>query len=425
MSSAATAPPPAATLPSQLPKARKLRIAAAYYAAYVLLGLMLTSIGPSLDALRDQTGSTVEAIALLFTATSLGYIGGSLLAGRLYGRIAGHRVLTGSLLVLALATLAVPGLRSLELLLLAFAVIGIPLGVIDVGGNTLLVWLFRGDVPPYMNALHLSFGVGAFVGPLLFDRFAVATGNAVTTFWLFAALMVPVALWLALLPSPDSPGAAQATADGRSVIRRHAWLIGLIAVFFFMHMGAEMTFGGWIYTHADEVTGSATTARLVNSMFWGGLVLGRLVAIPLALRFSPQAMLQLDLIGAIASLALLAALPESVPALWIGTIGFGFAVASLVASSFNLAERVMPITGQVSAAFLVGGSLGAMTLPWLAGQLMAPFGSLAVVYLAGAGMLGAWLLFAIIVRQGRRPRRGEAAEVGAPDRVRTPSEVPG
>jgi FHS family Na+ dependent glucose MFS transporter 1 len=302
----------------------------------------------------------------------------------------------------------VPALDSLGMLLLVFLLIGIPLGVLDVGGNTLLVWLYRDDVPPFMNALHLSFGIGAFIGPLVFDRVALATGDAATTFWLFAVLMVPVALWLARLPSPDSPGAARPTADGRSVVRRHAWLVGLIALFFFMHMGGEMTFGGWIYTYADEATGSETTGRLINSMFWGGLVVGRLVAIPMAMRFSAQTMLQLDLVGAVASVGLIVLLPGSIPALWIGTIGFGFSVASLVASSFNLAERVMPITSQVSAAFLVGGSLGAMSLPWLAGQLIGPYGSLSVVYLVGAAMLGAWVPLAIIVRHGRRPRLREA-----------------
>jgi len=131
-----------------LPKAGKLRIAAAYYATYVLLGLMLTAIGPSLDALRAQSGSSTEAIALLFTANALGYIAGSLVAGRLYGRVPGHRVLPVTLLILAALTLTVPGLGSLGLLIVAFALIGIPLGVIDVGGNTLLVWLYRDDVPP-------------------------------------------------------------------------------------------------------------------------------------------------------------------------------------------------------------------------------------------------------------------------------------
>jgi FHS family Na+ dependent glucose MFS transporter 1 len=402
--------PPGATPPSQLPKARKLRIAAAYFATYVLLGLMLTSIGPSMDALRAQSRSSTETIALLFTASSLGYIAGSLLAGRLYARFAGHRVLTAALLILAPLTLTVPWLGSLGPLLLVFGLIGVALGVMDVGGNTLIVWLYRADVPPYMNALHLSFAVGAFIGPLVFDRFAVATGNAATTFWLFAALMVPVALWLARLPSPDSPGAARPTHDEQSVLRRYAWLIGLIALFFFMHMGGELAFGGWIYTYADEATGSETTARVINSAFWGGLVIGRLVAIPLAVRLSPRAMLQLDLVGAVLSLALLIMLPDSIPALWIGTIGFGFSIASMVASSFNLAERRMPITSQVSSAFLVGGSLGSMTLPWLVGQLFVPYGRLSVMYVTAAAMLGAWFVFGLIVRRKRRPGESELAQ---------------
>jgi FHS family Na+ dependent glucose MFS transporter 1 len=394
---------PGALLPSQLPKARKLRIAAAYYATYVLLGLMLTSIGPSLDALRAQSGSSTEAIALLFTANSLGYIAGSLLAGRLYARIAGNRVLPVALMILALLTLTVPWLGSLGQMILVFGLIGVPLGVMDVGGNTLIVWLYRDDVPPYMNALHLSFGVGAFLGPLVFDRFAVATGDPATTFWLFAALMVPVAAWLASVPSPDSPGAVRATADGRSVLRRYAWFIGLMAMFFFMHMGSEMAFGGWIFTYADQATGSETTARVINSVFWGGLVVGRLVAIPLALRLSPRAMLQLDLIGAVLSLALIVMLPDSTPALWIGTLGFGLSVASMIASSFNLAERRIPIASQVSSSFLVGGSLGSMTLPWLVGQLFVPYGPLSLIWVTTAGMLGAWFLFALIVRPRRRP----------------------
>ncbi len=37
-----------------------------------------------------------------------------------------------------------------------------PAGGDGRGGNTLFVWLYRSDVPPYMNALHLFFGVGAF-----------------------------------------------------------------------------------------------------------------------------------------------------------------------------------------------------------------------------------------------------------------------
>jgi FHS family Na+ dependent glucose MFS transporter 1 len=400
----------AAVLPS------RLRVASAYYATYVLLGLMLTCIGPSLGALKAQVGSTTDAIALLFTANSLGYIAGSLLAARLYPRVPGNRVLSAALVVLALLTFCVPALRSLGLLLLVFALIGIPLGVMDVGGNTLVVWLYGDEVPPYMNALHLSFGLGAFAGPLVFDRVAVSTGDLPATFWLFAAAMVPVALWLARSPSPDPPTAAGMTLDGRSILRRYAWLVALFAAFFFMHMGGELAFAGWISTYADAATGSETVARLVNSAFWGGLVIGRLVAVPLALRVAPRVMLLLDLIGAVLSLGLLILAPDSTPALWIGTVGFGLSIASMVASSFNLAERRMPISSQVSSTFLIGGSLGSMTLPWLVGQLYVPYGPLSVVYVTTAAMLAASLLFGLTVRTRRAP-----AERGATRRPMRPA----
>jgi FHS family Na+ dependent glucose MFS transporter 1 len=390
------------TLPSQWPKASKLGIAAAYYPTYILVGLMLTSIGPCMKALERQSDSSKGEISFLVVVMSLGYIAGSLLGARLYARVAGNRVLTTSLLAMTSLTLTIPWLGSLWLLIVVFALIGVALGTMDVGGNTLMVWLYRSDVPPYMNALHLSFGVGAFLGPLVINGFAAATGNAVTTYWLFAGLMLPVAFWLSRLPSPDAPAAVQDAADGRAVLRPHLVLIGLIAVFFFMHMGAELSYGAYIASYADDLFYSESLARVVNSVFWGGLVVGRLIAIPLALRISPRALLQASLLVAAASLAPIIALPDSSVALWIGTVGFGIAIASMFANSINFAEQRMPITSRVTAVFLVGGSLGSTVLPLVVGQLYEPRGPQSVMQVTWAALLAALLLFGIIQAYARR-----------------------
>jgi FHS family Na+ dependent glucose MFS transporter 1 len=403
-------------LPSQWPRERKLRIAAAYYPAYILVGLMLTSIGPCMKALEKQSGSSKGEISLLVVVMSLGYIAGSLLGARLYARLAGNRVLTNALLAMALLTTTIPWLGPLWLLIVVFSLIGVTLGTMDVGGNTLMVWLYRSEVPPYMNALHLSFGVGAFLGPLIINGFAAATGNAVTTYWLFAGLMLPVALWLSRLPSPDAPPVVQDAAAGRAVLRPHLVLIGLIAVFFFLHMGAELSFGAYIASYADDLFYSESLARVVNSVFWGGLVVGRLIAIPLALRISPRALLQSSLLVAAASLAPIIALPGSSVALWIGTIGFGIAIASMFANSINFAEQRMPITSQVTAVFLVGGSLGSTVLPLVVGQLYEPRGPETMMQVTGAALLAALLLFGIIQVYARRPRR----PVGPPPDLTAP-----
>ncbi|MCJ7726051.1 MAG: MFS transporter [Acidimicrobiia bacterium] len=398
----------AATLPSQWPIDRKRRLAFVYYATVLFEGLMLASIGPTLDALADQSGSTTEAISILFTANGLGYISGSLLAGRLYGRVRSNTILSGALLAMAAFTATIPILGSVWLLALAFGAIGVSIGLIDVGGNTLIVWLFRKDVPPYMNALHLSFGIGALLCPLIVDRFAVATDDALTTFWLFAALMVPVALWLTRQADPDAPVGEQGT-DGRTVVRRYGFFLGLMAILFFMHMGAELTFGGWVFSYAEELEiGGQTTARVLNSVFWGGLVVGRLLAIPLSLRFTPRGMLQLDLIGAGASLGLIALFPGWELSLWIGTAGLGMAIASVFASCINYAEERMPITSQVTAIFLIGGSIGSMTLPWMVGQLFDRQGPESMLWVVGGAIAVGFAVFvwiqALNTRRGHAPR---------------------
>ena len=355
--------------PAALPQAHKLRIALSYFATYLLLGLMLTSIGPCMKALEEQTGSTTSAVGFLIVVMSLGYMVGSIAGGRLYGRLPGHRVLAAALLGMAALTVTVPWLGALWLLIVVFFLNGVALGIIDVGGNTLLSWLYGPAVPPYMNALHLSFGVGGFVGPLIMNGFDAATGNAATTYWLYAALMLPVVLWLARAPSPAAPAAVPSGGGVRRLLGSHAWLVALVSAFVFMHMGAELAFGGYITSYADDLFYSESLARVVNSAFWGGLVVGRIVAVPLATRYKASGMLRLDLVGAAAAIGLIAALPDSTVALWIGTPLLGMSIASMIPSSINYAGERMPITGEVTALILVGGSLGSTLLPLLVGRL--------------------------------------------------------
>jgi len=329
---------------------------------------------------------------------------GSIVGGRLYGRLAGHRILSAALLAMALLTFTIPWLGELWLLIGVFFLIGLALGIMDVGGNTLLVWLYGSDVPPYMNALHLCFGIGAFLGPLVMNGFAAATDSATTTYWLYAALMLPVTLWLGRLPSPDGPPAAQASPGIGSALRRHWLIITLISAFVFMHMGAELAFGAYITSYADDLFYTESLARVVNSMFWGGLVVGRLVAIPLALRLRAGSMLQIDLLGAGASIALIALLPDSTVALWIGAIVLGMSIASMIPSSINYAGERMPITGQLTALFLIGGSLGSTVLPLIVARLYGddPGRPEMMVYVTAGAVAAAIVLFAMMTASTRR-----------------------
>ena len=365
----------------------------ALYASAFSNGAVLAAIGPTLDALSSQTGATTGRISIVFTANGVGFVIGSLFGGRLFSRVKGTTSLAAAVAAMAVCTAAVPLLGSLWLAMVAFAGIGVANGMIGVGTNTLLMWQFESRAAPFINTLHLSFGVGAFLSPLIVDRFAVATDDSATAYFFLAVIMVPVALRLTTTDAPTAPTSTGGTSAGHAPRNSVRFLI-LVAALFVMHVGGQLSFAGWIFSYASDtgIAGS-TSARVLNSVFWGSLVIGRLAAIPLSRRFSSRSMMHLDLIGAGASIALIAVLPDSSPALWIGTAGFGLSVASMYGTAVNYTGEHIRVTSQAMSALILGAGLGSMTLPWVTGQFFDSSGPASMLWVVGAAMAAAAALF--------------------------------
>lgn len=363
-----------------------------YFALFVAIGLETASLGPTLPGLAGQTQTQLDAISFLFTAHALGYMLGSFFGGRAYDRLRGHLLMVAMLVLMAAMLVVIPLLPVLWLLASAWLVLGVTGAALDVGGNTLLVWVHGRQVGPFMNGLHFFFGVGSFLSPIIIALAIQVSGSIRWAYWMLALLVLPVALWLVRLPSPSprratgdrepatggSPtqprsGAGRGQAGAQRIVNpRHVVLISLLLL---LYVGAEAAFGGWIYTYAVALDLSdATTAAYLVSAFWGALTVGRLLAIPLAARYRPRSLLLADLAGCLVSVAVLLLWSSSPAATWLGTLGLGFSMASIFPTAITLAERRIDITGQVTGWFLVSASIGAMLLPWLIGQLFESAG---------------------------------------------------
>jgi MFS transporter, FHS family, Na+ dependent glucose transporter 1 len=373
---------------------------AGYYAAFIALGLASASLGPTLPALAENTSSQLSKISLLFAARSSGYLAGSLVGGRLYDRIAGHPVMSGSLLVMATMMGAAPLLTQLGILAGAIFLLGMAEGALDVGGNTLLVWVHQEKVGPFMNGLHFFFGVGAFLSPLIIAWAMPENGAIVRAYWTLALLQLPAALWLLRLSSPAGRTASAAASSERLNGR----LVALIVVFFFLYTGAEVAFGGWIYSYAVGLRlSSHAVAAYLTSAFWGALTLGRLLAVPLAVRFSSRSILLADCIGCLTSLAILLLGSHSLGATFVGTCGMGLSMASIFPAALSLAQGRMRITGQVTGWFFVGASAGGMLLPWLIGQFFESVGPRATMVILFIDMAAAMTVLGVLTFQSARP----------------------
>ncbi len=365
----------------------------AYYAAFVGLGLVLASLGPTIPDLAAHTGTTLSAFSAVFIAHSTGYLAGALLGGRLFDRFAGHPLLVAMLAIIALCMVVVPLCPSLSLLLFVFSVMGVSEGSLDAGGNTLLVWLFPTGLGPWMNGLHFFFGVGALASPLIIAGIVAQGGDVTHAYWALAALLLPPMIWLLLRPSPTI---VTHHNDAPIDLRPHRTTILLTAGLLFAAVGAEVGFGNWLYTYAlhqgfaDEATG-----RLMTSVFWGAFTVARLLAIPLATRMGPLSVLLLSFLLTGAGAALALGSTTDVAWLWGATILGGVAVAPIFATALSLAGSRMPISGRATGWFFVGSSAGGMTVPWLIGQLFesvspeAVFWTILIDVLLGLGIWSA------------------------------------
>jgi FHS family Na+ dependent glucose MFS transporter 1 len=382
----------------------KLAKTIAYYLAFIALGLTTASTGPALPYLAGQTGSLLSAVSFLFTTRSLGYMVGSLQGGRLYDRVRGHPVMAVALVGMAVMMAIVPLPTRLWLLTIVFLILGMSEGTLDVGGNTLLVWVHRHRVGPWMNALHFFFGVGSLISPLILAQAVQASGGIGWGYWTVALLVLPVAAFLLYLPSPKAQVATSTPESGslaRSTSRRrNGFLVVLFALFFFLFVGAEVGYAGWVFSYSMTIgLTTATSAAYLTSAFWAALTVGRAVGIPISARFRPSTILFGDLVGCLVGAAVILLWPESREALWLGTLGLGFSMASIFAVTISLAERRMTITGRVTGWFFVGASAGGMTVPWLMGQVfqsVAPRAAMYVVLLdviLSLGVLAALLTY--------------------------------
>ena len=96
----------------------------------------------------------------------------------------------------------IPVIPWLWILVPMFFLMGLANNGIDVGCNSMLVWIYGDRVGPFLNGLHFFFGVGAFAAPLVAAQVVQSTGGVAWAYWLFALVALSCAVLIWNLPSP-------------------------------------------------------------------------------------------------------------------------------------------------------------------------------------------------------------------------------
>lgn len=381
---------------------KKLSKTSAYYASYIAIGFATGIIGPTLPGLAEHTGTALSGISFLFPTYSIGYLVGSFLSGHLFDRVKGHPVISSSLFLLMVTMVLIPLTPIIWLLMGLFFITGMATGGIDVGGNTLLIWVHESNVGPFMVGLHFFYGLGAFLAPMVVGQTMKFSGDIVWAYWILACICCPLSVLFLRLRAPEHKRCTEAEGSGGE----NRLMVLFISIFIFLHVGAELSYGGWIYSYAVNLNlATKTHAAYLTSAYWGSLTLGRLISVLIAMRMKPRLILLVDLVGCICAMTLLLAFPLSAYSAWIGTIVLGFSIAALIPTSITFAEKNMDISGRVMSWFVIGIGGGFMFSPWLIGQLFESKGPIIlpiinlITFILALGLLINMLVLARMKKQ--------------------------
>ncbi len=346
------------------------------YIAFISLGLPDGLLGVAWPSIKSSFGLPLDALGLLLSAGTAGYLTSSFFNGKLITRLGVGGLLAASC-ALTGASLAGYTLVPSWWMMVALSVFsGFGAGAIDAGLNTYVAANFGEGL---MQWLHASYGIGVTLGPVI-----MTAGLTFFSSWhlgyriVSAAQLILAACFIATItlwqrkPKAGEPQ-KQILTDYKTPFREtlHRPRVWMSMAMFFLYTGAEVTLGAWTYTLLTQARGIApATAGLLAGGYWAMFTLGRILAGLYIRHNRGSQLIRICIIVALAGVALLWWNPNGFISL-LGVIITGFAIAPIFPGLVSAtAARVDPQHAANTIGMQIGAAgLSGALVPGLAGIL--------------------------------------------------------
>jgi fucose permease len=287
----------------------------------------------------------------------------------------GYRLaICAGLFVMAVGVAALP-FSSYLLGLMCIAFYGFGAGLAVPAANIAVAEVNPQRRSAALSLLNFFWSLGAVACPFLV---AIATKIHRTQLFLIlvSAVLLAVMVGIAAIPT-DEIVRVERVGSGNGSSLRWGQRSSLILVgLFFLYIGTEVGFGGWITTYAKALdTMPPSLAVMSPSFFYAALTLGRWVA-PLLLRRIVDT--KLARAGIVTACAGMAGMIEShfASGVIISAIVAGFGLSAVYPIAMSLLSQACgAAASRVGSVMFTLSMLGGACLPWLVGYFSKHFGS--------------------------------------------------
>ncbi|HJQ19484.1 MAG TPA: MFS transporter [Gemmatimonadaceae bacterium] len=363
----------------------------------VSFGMVLTMLGASLPVIIERFGIDTIAAGGLLALLSLGVVAGSVSFGPIVDRRGYKGMLVLSFACIAIGLEVVAFAPSLAVLRLALIVIGYTGGLLNGAANALVADVATGNRSAALTFVGAFFGVGAAGVPLLLAMFSTTLPFASILAGCGAFVIIPlVVTWRSPFPESKQPHGFP-VAEARRLL--HNPLLLLISAMMFIESGIESTAGGWTPTlFVRDLGVSIQRAPLYLSIFWFGLLLGRLILSAVLRATRPSQVLLTSLcVALVASLIVVLTRGTTLAALGVFLLGAGFASTFPILYGV-VGERFTSLSGTALGIGMAIALTGGTLLPYFTGAVAMRYGLRAAFYAVPVGVV----VLAVLVATSRQ-----------------------
>jgi FHS family glucose/mannose:H+ symporter-like MFS transporter len=378
----------------------------AAHAAFVPIGIVTVLLGPLLPMLSARWSLNYTQAGSLFTVQFLSSTVGVAISGYCVSRWGFRFAIKAGLLAMAVGVAQLP-YSSRVLGSACIGLYGLGFGIAVPAANLLVAEVHQFHRSAALNLLNFSWSVGAVACPFLVAA-AVRAHHVPLLLAGFAGLLFSVAVGIAAMPSRVVEPRASRGNDAQSLASvdlstsdlSKSWRnnsIVLLASLFFLYVGVENSFGGWIASYAKSTgTLSMELALMSSSFFYSALMVGRWLASLVLRRVEEVTLARAGLLTACAGMTCLL-LSHAALGVLAGASVTGLGLAAVYPITISLLSREFgDAASQMGSIMFTMANLGGAFLPWLVGYFSSRFGSvragMVVPLIAGGAMCGLYLL---------------------------------
>ncbi|SFJ72519.1 MFS transporter, FHS family, glucose/mannose:H+ symporter [Paenibacillus sp. UNC496MF] len=355
--------------------------------AYLVIGLGQLAIGAVMEPMVKSYGILYGDGGRLVMFQFLGGMAGILCAPGLMNRLGKKPVLLAAIAFMTVAELLYALRPPWGAMLTIAPFAGVGLGMTEAVVGSFVVGASGAKANVAMSRVETFFGVGALIIPFA-GAALIEAGEWRLSFGIVGVMgAVTFLLWLLWWPTVlDRPAQAETggahghapagLAAGRAFSRRQSGIVlAACALFFVVYVGLEMSYIH--YLPSLLVAGNGMTeasATLVLSLFWGAMVLGRLVSGQLADRLGGAVYLLGTCLVAAVLFVLMTFFTDSVP-IFVLTFVVGLMMSGMFAIALVFANRAVPGAAERTTSLLMAcGGIGGALLPEGAGWFLDAYG---------------------------------------------------